>query len=192
MTPNDYLAFCEIVEGFAALRGKDLPKAAIKLYWSAMQHWSLEEFRAAAEHLLRNCQFMPTPYDFEQLREATGVAADEAWERARKACSSCIVAGQLTGGGTCGDPLIDRAVAAIGGYKAIAMCSAEHIGLVAKRFAESYAEVRTSTEVRESLPLLERAAHPLLPAAKLLASRVSSDPKTGHTGKPQSHKHEEP
>ena len=71
MNAIDRKAFCEIVLGFAELKGKQLSAAAIELYWRSMQHWPLEDFRAAAQQLLRTCEFMPTPKDFEDLRRAS-------------------------------------------------------------------------------------------------------------------------
>ncbi len=80
MTPDDRKAFVEVVMGFAELKGKQISAPAIELYWRALQHWALSDFRAAAEHLLRTCQWMPVPKDFEDLRRNAEPTAAEAWD----------------------------------------------------------------------------------------------------------------
>ena len=91
MTPDDRRPCLEIVIGFAELKGKKLSTPALELYWTAMQAWDLQDFRAAANHLLKTCEFMPTPKDFEDLRKAGRMKAGEAWafvlDRVRKGAS---------------------------------------------------------------------------------------------------------
>ena len=154
MTPADRKAFVEIVVGFAELAGKQLSPAALELYWRAMQHWPLAEFRDAAAVLVTRCAFMPTPKDFEDLRKAGRMTAAEAWECARRACGSAIQHGRLTSRGTCGDELIDKAVRGIGGYGVIAMCESDKLHFLERRFCEHYATLRDVTDVREALPAL--------------------------------------
>lgn len=163
MTRDDYTAFCEIVLGFAELKGKQLSAPAIELYWHAMQSWELGDFRLAAAQLLRTCEFMPTPKDFEDLRKATRPALAEAWERARQACGSAIQCGQVTHNGTCGDELIDRAVRGIGGYGVIAMCETARLPFLERRFAEHYEQLQDVEDVRQAVPELtnERAVRRL-------------------------------
>lgn len=160
MRQQDFEAFSEVVVGFAELKGKQLSPAAIKLYWNAMRHWDLEEFRAAANELLRRCEFMPTPKDFEDLRKAGRLTAPEAWERARAASGSAIQCGHVTHNGSCGDELIDRAVRGIGGYGAIAMCDRDKLPFLERRFTEAYQTIQDAHEIREALP--ELAPDPML------------------------------
>jgi hypothetical protein len=154
MTRDDYEAFCEIVLGFAELKGRQLSAPALELYWRAMQHWSIEEFRAAAEQLLRTCEFFPTPKDFESLRKAGRPTAAEAWLKAVEASAGAISCGRVMTVRTCGDPLIDRAVRAIGGYGAIAMCDEDKLHFLERRFAEHYESIQDAEEVRAALPQL--------------------------------------
>jgi hypothetical protein len=154
MLESDYDAFYEVIAGFAELKGKELSLAAIKLYWGAMRHWDIADFRQAAEHLLRTCTFMPTPKDFENLRKAGRPTAAEAWERARRACGSAIQCGQVTHNGTCGDELIDRAVRGIGGYGVIAMTDTEKLPFLERRFAEHYDDLQDAEDTREAVPVI--------------------------------------
>jgi hypothetical protein len=150
----DYEAFCEIVGGFAELKGKQLSAAAIELYWRAMSAWDIDDFRAAAEHLLRTCEFMPVPSDFEKLRRASSRdSVTEAWNFACKHAVSRN--GQPPSGGIDGYPVIDQCVRAIGGLQAIWACEADKLHFLERQFAERYAELLDVTEVREALPELD-------------------------------------
>lgn len=155
MNAEDRISFAEVVIGFAELKGKQLSAPAIELYWNAMQHWTLADFRAAANHLLRTCEFMPTPKDFEDLRKAGRMTSGEAWLRAVACCTSARIPGGHQGG-TSGDSLIDRAVRAIGGYGAIAMCDLDKLPFMERRFCEHYAEMEDVGDTRESVPQIAK------------------------------------
>jgi hypothetical protein len=164
MIPTDYDAFCQVVIGFAELKGKTLSAAAIELYWHAMQHWSLEDFKSAAVQLLRTSEFMPTPKSFEDLRKAGRPTAGEAWARvleyARKGWSvwdgsHATVSGALPAPD---DDLIDRTVRAIGGYEAIALSSVDATHFLERRFCEHYESIQDAQEIREALPQLTAPA----------------------------------
>ena len=152
MTPDDRKAFAEVVIGFAELKGRKLSSASIELYWRSLQHWPIAAFRSAAEQLVRTCEFMPSPFHFEQLRKAGRPTPGEAWERARRASGTAIQCGQLTHNGTCGDELIDRAVRAIGGYGVIAMTDTDKLSFLERRFAEHYDAIRDADDIREAVP----------------------------------------
>lgn len=151
MTPEDRKAFAEVVIGFAELRGKSLSAPAIELYWRALEHWPLEAFKRASEHLLRTCDWMPTPKQFEDLRNAGRLTASEAW---LVAMNSTRTAWTPTGhvGGTSGNTLIDQAVMGIGGYAAIAQSEAGKLHFLERRFADKYEQLQDVASVREALP----------------------------------------
>lgn len=152
MRPNDFDEFSKIVLAFAELKGQKLSPPAVKLYWGAMQGWDIEDFRAAAEQLLRTCEWMPTPKHFEDLRKAGRPVAGEAWIRAREHSRTAIVGGHATRGTSCGDALIDRAVQALGGYGVIAMCETDKLGFLERRFAEHYESLQGVDDVRAAVP----------------------------------------
>lgn len=159
MTIDDYEAFCEIVIAFAELKGRKLSAPAIELYWRAMQHWTIEDFRAAAEHLLRTCEWMPLPSHFEALRKSSNPTAAEAWERVLEHCKGRYRDGS---GVDDGGP-IDRAVAGIGGYRAIAFHDSEKAHFLQREFAQRMRELEDVDAVRVALPhfAAEPARRPL-------------------------------
>lgn len=141
MKPADYESFCEVVVGFAELRGKQLSKAALKLYWQAMQDWRLDEFREAAEHLLRTSEFMPTPKQFEDLRTAGEPTAAEAW--------TIVLSGAPLPPGS----RMHRAAEACGGQVAIRHENVERsLPFTQKRFIDAYEDLTRVDPVREDLP----------------------------------------
>lgn len=154
MTPADRRKFLEVVVGFAELKGKQLSAPALELYWRSLQHWELKDFLAASEHLIRTCEYMPIPKDFEDLRKAGRPTSGEAWAKAVAACGSCHSAVGYTNGGTCGDKFVDRVVRAIGGYRAIAMCDSDKLHFLERRFAEHFASMQDAQDIREDVPLL--------------------------------------
>jgi len=153
MTPADRTAFLEVVVGFAELKGKALSAPAIELYWRAMQHWEIGEFRAAAEQLLRSCAFMPTPKDFEDLRKAGRMSSGEAWALVLEAARGH---GELPD-----DAALQAAVRALGGVRAIGMLNSDQMPFLERRFAEHYESIGERQETREALPAIAGLARAL-------------------------------
>lgn len=155
MTPADRKPFLETIVGFAELKGKQLSAPALELYWRSLQHWTLTDFRAAAEQLLRTCEFMPLPKDFEDLRKAGRPTAGEAWaavlDYARRDYSPNFPA-RLPTRGVLGDPIIQRAINAVGGVRAIAMTNSDAMHFVERRFCEHFESAQDSDDIREALP----------------------------------------
>lgn len=149
MTPDDRQVFVETVLGFAELKGKQLSAPSIELYWRALQHWPLDAFRAAAEQLVRTCEFMPGPKDFEDLRKAGRPTAGEAW-------AAVMIA--VRGGAyqqsrrPVVDELTDRAVAGIGGYHLIGMGESSKNHFLAKQFTEVFEAIQDAEDTRVAVP----------------------------------------
>jgi hypothetical protein len=153
MTPNDEAEFGAVLMGLASIKpGNKLTPQGVEIFWAAMQDWTLPDFKAAAAELSRRIEFMPSPFHFDQLRKAGRLTAGEAWERARRASGSAIQCGQVTHNGTCGDPVIDRAVRAIGGYGVIAMCETSKLPFLERRFAEHLDSIQDADDTRKALP----------------------------------------
>lgn len=144
--------------GFAELKGKQLSLPAVELYWFAMQDWNLTDFRVAAGRLLKTCEFMPTPKDFEDLRQAGRMTAGEAWDIAVKHCSSS----EYRKGPT-GIALVDQCARILGGYAAIASQEVDRLQWLEKRFCEHYETIQESTETREALPQVTQSLSLRLP-----------------------------
>ena len=150
MKDTDRKAFVEIVLGFAELRGRVLSAPALELYWRAMRNWELSDFRAAAEHLLKTFDFMPTPKQFEDLLKAGRSTPGEAWARA----VSYAASGEYRRTPTCGDPLTDACVEMLGGYSVIGACDVSKLHWIEKRFCEHFEAKQDAQETRSALPQL--------------------------------------
>lgn len=163
MKPTDRKAFIEVVLGFAELKGKQLSAPALELYWRALQHWSLDEFRAAAEQLLRTCEFMPLPKDFEDLRKAGRQTAGEAWadvlNYARHEYSPNGLRFANGDEAPRFDPLVVRAVNAIGGFRAIAMADVDSTPFLERRFCEHFESIQDACDVRDAVPEIAYSGH---------------------------------
>jgi hypothetical protein len=151
----DRKAFLEVLVGFAELKGKQLSAPALELYWRSMQRWSLEDFKAAAEQLLRTCEFMPMPKDFEDLRKAGRPTAGEAWAAVLdfvRSSYSPNFPGRLPVRGPLADPIVQRAVNAVGGFRAVAMSDVDATQFLERRFCEHFESAQDSDDIREALP----------------------------------------
>lgn len=155
MKPADYDAFVKVVAGFAELKGKHLSAQAIELYWRSMQHWSIDDFRAAAEHLLRTSEFMPIPKHFEDLRRAGALTGAEAWTLVLEHIKGAYRDGS---GIDSGGP-IDRSVAGIGGYRALAFQKVEYLPMSERQFSERFGELTDATAARKALPQIAQFQH---------------------------------
>lgn len=171
MTPEDKPKFVAVLEGLAALKpGARLTPESFELFWRAMAPgWSLEDFKAAAAHLVRTEEFMPNPYHFEQLRRAGFPTAGEEWTKVL-AVARGHAAEPLT-------PVGERALAAIGGLEVVRMSERTKTPFLARSFAEHYSELLDVSDVRDSVPQLARQAvlRVVGPSATKLASQLRGD-----------------
>ena len=167
MLPTDRTDFVKIVIGFAELKGKSLSAPALELYWNAMQSWSLEDFRAAANHLIGTTEFMPTPKDFNDLRNAARPTAAEAFLEARRYLKWGIHAYTL-------DPacpsLIARCVYAIGGPNAIALCETDKLHFLERQFSAIYDGMESVQDIRQALPAISAGGLKRVGATPLLST----------------------
>ena len=151
MDSGDRPEFVQVLNGLAAIKRVDLTKEGYELWWQSMKNWSIDDFRDAAGYLLLNCKFMPTPYDFQQLRKKGEVSAHEAWAVALQHATGAWRQGVL------GDVLTDRVIAALGGYSVIALTHKDKLGFLERRFLDTYNDLLDTNVVREALPdLTER------------------------------------
>lgn len=149
MNAGDRKKFLDVVVGFAELKGKQLSAPALELYWRSLQHWSLEDFLAAAEQLVRTSEFMPSPKNFEDLRKASRPTSGEAWILA---CETARDWRELRQNVSSGDPFVDRVARAVGGYRAIAMHDSDKLHFLEKRFAEHFETMQEAGDTRDALP----------------------------------------
>lgn len=145
MDDSNKREFAQILQGLGEIRGKPLSKAALSVYWLALQDWDIQEFRAVAKYLLSNSQFMPTPYDFQQARQVEDTA-DEAWLEVLQAIRTRHHTSE-----TSISPKIDHIVRMMGGYATLSMTNSEDIVWRQKRFAELWEEVSEVDDRRAAL-----------------------------------------
>lgn len=157
MAPTDKPEFVRVLVGMASLKRVELTAEALDLWCAAMSEWSIDDFKAAASHLVKSHEWMPTPYHFEQLRRAGEPTAHEAWENVLGNCS--LLPGSREA----------RAAAMVGGQYAIRMANVEKdLPFIAKRFREIYDELQDVDSSRRALPHFGGQALPDFGARNLL------------------------
>lgn len=160
MTPNDRAGFAATLTGMANLYGATLSREGLEAWWQTMQPWELADFRAAAAHLQGISQFMPRPADFNALRKVATPDAGQAWAAVLKHIRS----GRYRDGTLTGNAVINSAVAALGGFKAIAFHDEDKLHFLERRFAEHFAAAQDRSAVLGALPhLAPPAGLPRLP-----------------------------
>jgi hypothetical protein len=141
MRPSDRPEFVRTLNGLAAIKRVELTPEALSIWWAAMSKWSIEDFKAAASHLVSSCEWMPSPYHFEQLRQAGELTPGEAWELA------------LSGAKLEPGSRAERAARIVGGQYAIRHANVEkELPFIARRFKVAYDELTDVDAVRVALP----------------------------------------
>jgi hypothetical protein len=144
MNASDKPEFARIIAALSAVKpGKELTRDALELYFSALEDWTIADFKAAASHLMKTCEFMPNPFHFEQLRKKNELTKHEAWEVAFE---------RIKRGGNQPDDKISKAIRQVGGYYQLGMTPMDQMPFVAKRFQEAYESINDV----ESVPLLTK------------------------------------
>lgn len=158
MQQADFQRFRAVMAGMAEMYQRELSAVLLDAYWLAFKSWTLAEFEQGASHLMANGEFMPRPADFNELRKAGRETPGEAWAKVlRHAASGGYRLGRL-------DDSTERAVHAIGGWRAIAMCEETKTIFLERRFAEHFETMRDAVETREAVPQLTHDAGAFLPA----------------------------
>lgn len=149
MTPTDKRRFAQVIAAFAEIKGRALSAPAIELYWAAMQDWTIEAFEQAAHHLLRTCEFFPTPADFQKVRRAGQLQAPEAWALVLDA----IRRGAHRYGQLDDIPAdVKRAVTACGGWHTIGNADEFRISQIERAFLQHFASLDNVAEARAGAP----------------------------------------
>jgi hypothetical protein len=149
MQPADRAEMARILVSLAEMKpgGKITPEA-LELWYSAMSAWTIEEFRAAAQHLMLHEEYFPNPWHFQQLRKAQRMTPGEGWAIAlQHVRSGAYHAGPAI-------PEVERTVQAMGGWKVIAWSSVDALPFLEKRFASHYDQLTDVAETRQELPQL--------------------------------------
>jgi hypothetical protein len=169
MQPRDKPEFARILLGLSTVKpsAQKLTAEGLEMFWLAMQDWDLLEFKAAASHLVRSCEFMPNPYHFEKLRSAASARnADAAFEEI------------LARHGECDDPAGARALRSLGGWRVVGFSDQDRLPWLKERFRDAYENFAFSQHAGEALPLLAPASRGTKPVSNLLDRTT----ETTHSG----------
>lgn len=172
MRSEDKKRFVQAIAGMASVKGRELTDEALEMWWLSMQDWQIDDFVGAAAHLLKTCEFMPAPNDFESLRKKVTFSAREAWAEA-----ICFASGDWRSRGH-EDALIQRTVMALGGWQSIALCDYQSLGFIERRFLSIYDEFVESADIREALPNLTDSSSVRIGKATPVANIVGEVPKS--------------
>ncbi|MEX2149019.1 MAG: hypothetical protein WD793_02290 [Steroidobacteraceae bacterium] len=153
MIEQDKPAFAAALAELALLKpGAKLAKETYAAWWNALKaDWSLPEFQAACRELTKTCEFMPSPYHFEQLRKSVRQTPGEAWALVLANVRHGAYRNGVTVGG-----LVDRVVLAMGGYHLLGMTNSDQLHFRERRFAELWSQQFEADEVRAALPDLSQ------------------------------------
>lgn len=172
MQPADRAEFARLLTGLAAVKpGKALTPEALEVWWLAMQAWRIEDFRAAAAHLVRSCEFMPSPFQFEALRKAGRPTPGEAWAEALERVRHGRYPSE--------NVHLERVVSALGGWHALGMTMTEGLPFLERRFAEHFETMQDADDVREAVPQIAMTGARLAGPASVSAQlrRLSPEPE---------------
>lgn len=167
MHTNDRARFYEIIAGLAELQGRELSPAALKLWWSAMRNWDLDEFTRAANYLAKAIQFMPKPSDFEQLRRSSVTNGHEAWSAVLEHAAGRWRQSAID------DEIIAETVHRMGGFAMIGMCQTSQLDWKKRDFLEVYEMVIDEKAAAGVLPFALPGEKP-----KQITTGDNDDPRT--------------
>lgn len=163
MRSTDQTEFVRVLVGMAAMKpGAKLTEESIELWWRKMRNdWTIEDFKTAADFLIGEVEFMPSPFHFERLRRAGQATADEAW--------LLVISGAPLAPGS----RAQRAAMMVGGQYAIRHADTVNaLPHIQRRFLKAYDELSDVDESRKALPQFTaddvRALLPDLSSPKLL------------------------
>lgn len=166
METDQFPRFKAIMTGMSEVFQRELSNPLLDAYWLALRSWPLADFEAACGQLMQTATFMPRPVDFANLRKAGRPTAGEAWAAVLKYVRTSYSPNGLNylngSSGMLSDPLVDRAVNAIGGYRAIAASSTDSTHFLERRFCEHFGAIQESEEIREAVPQIAYSRAPQL------------------------------
>jgi hypothetical protein len=172
---TDFPRFHTVLLGMGELYAKPISKPMLDAYWVALRNWDLPEFEAACARLMETATWMPRPAEFTALRIAGRRTAGEAFAKAIAWARSGAYRHPAK---TDEAILIDRVVAAMGGWITITSHDQEKLHFLERRFTEHYESIQDAGDVREWLQLPRDRPHELTEAntlAKRLLRELTTD-----------------
>jgi hypothetical protein len=138
MKQNDEQKFCAALMAVAAVHRVELSQQVMRLYWSALEQYEVEEVMHALTVLMRDpdCgQWMPKPADVVRVIDG-GKASKSAlaWERVDKAM-------RCAGGNSSvvfDDPIIHAALSTLGQWPELCATATDELHFLRQRFEKAY------------------------------------------------------
>jgi hypothetical protein len=149
MKPQDFDAFCEMLDLIAEQHSKTLSDGLKMLYWQGLKDFDIEAITQAAYRHLRNPdtgQFMPKIADFiRMLQGSTQDSALRAWAKVNRAIREkgpyCSVVFD--------DALIHRVIQDMGGWIALGGKEDKEWPFIAKEFENRYRGFKVMSQTPE-------------------------------------------
>ena len=138
MNPSDKQAFAELLTGFAEIHDKQLTQVGLRIWWNALEAYSVEQVRAAFNAYNRDTergQFMPKPTEI--VRQIEGTPSDAAradWQKVDYAIRR-IGTGKSW---VFDDPKIHEALDAMGGSAAFSQITENELVFRRSEFEKRY------------------------------------------------------
>jgi hypothetical protein len=149
MISGDHEKFRNTMIGMGLVFGAEVSEPTMDIYWMALKDWEVDAFQGAAAHLINTCEFMPRPFDFNRLRQASKPSAQAVWGQVLEQCKNWRNKADLPTG------LVDRAVKAVGGWESIAMADTEKsLPHIQRRFLDAYESMEDADTTMTALPML--------------------------------------
>lgn len=136
MQAPDRAEFARILTAMAQVHGRTLTTEQLEVYWLALEPLSTDAFRTLAGRLMREHEFMPKPADWFRLAKAeAGGGWSSAWEEV------------IHNHGETADPIGQRALRALGGWRVVGFANTDRLPWLAERFREHYESGAESVDV---------------------------------------------
>lgn len=160
MQSEDGKKFTAVMTMLFELYDKPNSQPVLDLYWNSMRDWTLPEFEAAVQLLVKTSKFMPKPADFNELRNKVLLEnSAEVWARVDRYLKYSP-SGYTMADGT--PPEIANAIRAAGGANTVGMRTYTEAQFLEKRFTEAYrslVEVATARAALPTIPIMHLVEH---------------------------------
>ena len=117
--------------GMGEIYDKEITPILTKIYWKVLLPFTNEQAEKAFNRAIASCKWFPKPSELIDLlkEEVKGLSAPEAWYE--------VMSG-LERGHEPNDPIIQKAIRALGGWQRMGLLTYDELSWVEKRFNEHF------------------------------------------------------
>lgn len=135
MQKRDGKVFGDLLNACGEVYGQPVTDAQIKIWWAALHQYSIEQFTAALEHIVKTSKFMPKPAEIIEAIDGTiEEKSTNAWVKVVEALKKYGVYHSVA----FDDPLIPAVIGAMGGWQQLCMGRSNDLPFRAKEFGQIY------------------------------------------------------